>query len=120
MEVKNFSVSTVSDYALDKAAHLYLGRRDRKSHPDGYLGGGQKWYPSDGERCWCCKYIREPSYAWPWSLNKHCRSIEHIAALSGVDETDLRRAVRSLTKKVSTTVASQRSSPAKGTGEGVL
>ncbi len=91
--------AAIANDELQKAARLYLDRQARRDHPAGYFTNGEKWYPADDERCWCCKFIREPSRKWPWSLNKHCRSIEHIAALSNVDATDLRRAVRGLKTK---------------------
>jgi hypothetical protein len=87
------------DAQLATAVQLYLDRQDRVTHPVGYFGSGDKWYPSDEEFCDCCKYIRKPSWKWPWSLNKHCRSAEHVAALMDVDATDLRRAVRSMKTK---------------------
>ena len=92
------SVQRDYDAQLASTAQLYLDRQDRSSHPDGYYTNGDKWYPSDEERCWCCSCIRTPSWNWPWSLNKHCRSVEHVAALMDVDVTDLRRAVRGLKK----------------------
>ena len=81
---------------LAKSAQIYLDRRDRTEHPAGHFTNGNKWFPSAEERCFCCIGIRQPSWAYPWSLNKHCRSIEHIAELCDVDATDLRRAVRKL------------------------
>ena len=99
MSTPTASKSNPSTDALENAAKVYFDRRDRRSHPQGYFSGGDRWYPSDDERCWCCKFIREPSYRWPWSLSTHCRSVEHVAALMDVDATELRRAVRTLKKK---------------------
>ena len=89
------------DYAasLASAAELYISRRDGLSDPSGHFTSGPKWHPDEDERCWCCSCIREPSWRWPLSLEKHCRSIEHVAALTDVDATDLRRAVRGLKAK---------------------
>ena len=94
-------VGKTEDYdgKLASAARLYLDRQGRRVHPEGYFTNGDKWYPSDGERCWCCSCIRAPSRNWPWSLNKHCRTFEHVAALMDVDVTDLRRVVRRLKTK---------------------
>jgi hypothetical protein len=92
------ATAAIAEYAanLASAVELYISRRTGLSDPSGHYANGAKWYPSDPERCWCCKYIREPSWRWPQSLEKHCRSFEHIASLKDVDATDLRRAVRSL------------------------
>lgn len=70
---------------LAKAANEYNARQSRQSHPCGSFDKGSHWYPSDTEKRSCCAYIRRPSRAWPHSLNKHCRSLEHIAQLYNVD-----------------------------------
>ena len=83
-------------FAVFRAAEEYLARKARKSHPEGDFGSGMKWYPSKGERCDCCDYIREPSNTWPYSLLLHCRTIGHVAALYGVDEKAVRRVARDI------------------------
>lgn len=81
---------------LDKAAREYLARQARESHPKGEFDNAQRFRPSEDERQECCDYIRPPSRTWPFSLMKHCRSIEHVANLFGVDITELRRRAREL------------------------
>jgi hypothetical protein len=49
--------------------------------PTGKNDSGGRWYPSDQERCSCCKDIRSPSRDYPWSLFKHCCSLKHIKNL---------------------------------------
>ena len=83
-----------SNPALVKAVQTYLARQARRAHPDGFFDNAKRWYPSDDERCDCCDATRSPSRAWPQSLNKHCRSAQHIANLFCVDVTELRRAIR--------------------------
>lgn len=78
---------------LSNAVKLYFDRESRKAHPSGTFDKHRRWYPDDAEHCGCCKLIRRPSAAWPHSLNKHCRSIDHIARLCNVDLKELRRAV---------------------------
>jgi len=73
-----------------KAAVEYLLRRDRFSHPDGHTEKGQKWYPSDLEKQPCCKSIRSPSRAFPWSYMTHCRSLAHVASLYKCDPQNVR------------------------------
>lgn len=83
-----------SDPALARATREYLARQSRASHPDGRFDKGGRWFPSGSEEQICCRSIRTPSRAWPNSLNKHCRSIDHVANLFGVDAKELRRATR--------------------------
>ena len=83
------------------AVEEYLRRQTRNSHPRGRCDGARRWYPDpEAEEQECCSDIRSPSAAWPFSLMLHCRTIGHVAALSGVDVRDLRRAVRHATDQV--------------------
>lgn len=79
---------------LHEALDLYLARQDRRSHPDGTFDKKYRWYPSTTEKQACCLGVRSPSAAYPYSLMLHCRSVEHVAALTGVETSDLRKAVR--------------------------
>ena len=81
---------------LDKAAREYLARQARESHPKGEFDNAQRFYPSQQEHQDCCDDIRPPSRTYPFSLIKHCRSIEHVANLFEVDVTELRHRVREL------------------------
>ncbi len=81
------------------AALELMGRQDRTRHPEGGVGGGRRWYPSDEEHQSCCSRVRPPSRAWPWSLAKHCRSAQHVANLLDVDVTELRKAANSIKKE---------------------
>lgn len=76
---------------LETAAKCYLDRKARRTHPAGNLGKGGRWTPAPEERRSCCNDICRPSRAWPWTLNRHCRSLEHVAALFEVDALQLRR-----------------------------
>jgi hypothetical protein len=73
-----------------EAAVEYLLRKWKRAHPKGHTEKGMKWYPVDEENQDCCKSIRQPSRAYPWSLMTHCRSLTHVANLYGVDETEVR------------------------------
>ena len=79
---------------LVTAVEMYTRRQMRLAHPDGAFDRKGRWYPSESEQRPCCAGIRSPSAAWPHSLNKHCRSVEHVAALTGVEAKALRRAAR--------------------------
>ena len=81
---------------LDNAAREYIARQKRESHPEGRFDNAQRFYPSNKERQDCCDYIRPPSRSYPYSYIKHCRSIEDVANLYGVDATELRHHAREL------------------------
>ncbi len=81
---------------LEQAAKEYVGRRERMVHPDGYFDNAGRWYPYSDEVQNCCKGIRSPSRAYPYSYMTHCRTAIHVANLYEVDATDLRRAVKEM------------------------
>ena len=75
---------------LSEAYREFVARRDRQTHPNGKFDNGGRWYPSDTERQECCRGIRSPSKAHPYSYMTHCRTLAHVAQLYGVDERELR------------------------------
>ena len=81
---------------LDQAIYCYLKRQARRIHPHGDFDNSGRWYPSDHERQPCCDSIRKPSRAYQHSLNRHCRTMNHIAHLYDVDLLFLRRRVRDM------------------------
>lgn len=80
--------------SLDLAVNEYIARQSRQHHPAGKTDG-HRWYPAVSEHCSCCNAIRTPSRKWPWSLMLHCRTAVHVAALYGVNASDILRAARS-------------------------
>lgn len=84
---------------VDQAARKYIARRDRRKHPSGRFDGGGRWYPDENEARQCCATIRAPSRRWPYSLMLHCRTARHVAALYGVEVSDVRRAARRLDRE---------------------
>ena len=85
---------------IEAAARMYLRRKHRLEHPDGEFDSGGRWFPDDGaEKKRCCASIRWPSRAHPYSLLVHCRTLEHVCRLLGVDGEDhlaVRRRAREL------------------------
>jgi len=77
-----------------EAIEEYLSRKDRLRHPDGRSDKGNRWYPSDTERCSCCNNVRQPSHSFPWSLMQHCRTRVHIEHLYGLEDGSISRALR--------------------------
>jgi len=60
---------------------MYERRRDRIVHPDGKFDNAKRWYPSEDEKCDCCRGIRSPSRDYPYSYMTHCRSRAHCTSL---------------------------------------
>jgi len=79
---------------LALAAEMYRSRQNRRSHPQGKFDKQKRWYPSADEMQECCRSIRPPSVSYPYSLMKHCRSLEHVAAMYGVTPAELRAHLR--------------------------
>lgn len=84
------------DQSVINAATEYIKRQNRTSHPDGDFDNGGRWYPSDRETCSCCRKVRSPSRAWPYSYMTHCRTAGHVANLYGVSARDVKRAAKQL------------------------
>jgi hypothetical protein len=77
---------------LRTAATRYLDLQSRKTHPRGVFDKAGRWMPHKEQEC--CKSIRTPSRAWPWSLMLHCRTMAHVAQDTGYALSTLRAAVR--------------------------
>jgi hypothetical protein len=78
---------------MDKAttaAHAYLLRKHGYSKPHGRTDNGGRWYPHDDEKCPDCDRARSPSRAWPWTIFKHCFSLNHVALSYGADPKEVR------------------------------
>lgn len=78
------------------AAQMFLARQSRAQHPAGTFDKAQRWEPDASEHRPCCNSIRTPSRSFPFSLMVHCRTAKHIARLTGVDESEIKRAARAI------------------------
>lgn len=77
------------------AVTTFLLRKLGYDKPHGKSEKGNRWYPSDDESQECCKSIRAPSRAYPWSLYKHCFSLIHICNLyPGAVESEVKQMLR--------------------------
>ncbi len=76
--------------AID-AARVFVRRRDRLEDPDGSFDSTGRWWPADHEKAACCQSIRSPSRHYRYSLLTHCRTARHIACLTSVPETEIRK-----------------------------
>jgi hypothetical protein len=84
---------------LEMAIATYLERQSQEDSPLGEYDHSGRWYPYLGERRECCRAIRSPSKAFPYSLLKHCMTLRHVAHLYYVDEGKLRRALNQYRKQ---------------------
>ena len=80
--------------SMVQAVELIMAYETNRDRPNGSYDSRGRWYPSDTEKCSCCNQIRWPSARYPYSLLKHCYSLKHIAVKLGVDQKELRRAVK--------------------------
>lgn len=62
----------------DEITSVFESRKNRDSHPFGSTDNGGRWYPSEYEQASCCKAIRSPSRAHPYSYMVHCRTKKHV------------------------------------------
>ena len=69
-----------------EAAMEVLRRRERQTRPRGYFDEDLRWWPLEGEQRICCAHIRRPSKGAPYTLLRHCQTVEHVAHLYGVEE----------------------------------
>jgi len=83
---------------LKNAATRYLDLQSRKIHPSGLSDNADRWMPHKEQEC--CKSIRTPSRAWPWSLMIHCRTMIHVAQDTGYELSTLRAAVRRVKEEI--------------------
>lgn len=92
MAIINYSLSYRE--RIIEAAREYTKRKEREVHPDGEFDNAGRCYPSEDEELTCCNNIRTPSRSWPYSLLRHCRSLEHVTGLYGVLKNDVRKYIR--------------------------
>ena len=91
------------DPAMESAVRDYLARKNRTAHPDGEFDKRGRWYPDAHEQRECCSGISQPTASYPYPLMIHCRTVEHVATLHGVDVSSLRRASLAIAKAKSKT-----------------
>lgn len=82
------------DDQLAAALAEYQMRKVGQKRPRGHWDKQGRFYLSIGETLPCCRGIRPPSKAYPYSQLRHGCTYKHVAALFGVDEAELRQASR--------------------------
>jgi hypothetical protein len=81
---------------IQEAITEYLKLKIREIHPEGTFDKGGRFYLAESEKCDCCRGIRSPSRAYPYSEMKHARTLKHVAIKFGVDESECRKALREM------------------------
>lgn len=72
---------------LITAVDQYIKLKTRNLNPDGRFDSKGRWYPSVYYSC--CRNICSPTKKFPYSLNTHCRSAEHISTVYEISKSDL-------------------------------
>lgn len=101
-DVEDFNSLTDDDVArsaledrMREVVRVYISLKNRKTNPDGSFDRKGVWWPSATERQPCCSKIRSPTRSYPYSLVKHCRTLEHVANTFGVDFDTVSKFMRS-------------------------
>ena len=79
---------------IQEAITEYKKLQAREIHPEGTFDSGGRFYLS--EKFECCKGIRNPSRAHPYSEMVHGRTLKHVAHKYGVDEKECRKALKTI------------------------
>jgi len=82
----------MTDQKVLDAVKEYIALRDRKSHPDGTFDSGGRFYLTEKHEC--CRGIRTPSRAFPYSEMTHGRTLKHVAMCHGVNESECRKVLK--------------------------
>ena len=81
---------------VDILLHEYHQRQTRQEHPAGAFDKAGRFYLAPEELTACCREIRPPSRAYPFSQMVHGRTLKHLANLRGVDPSVARKALARL------------------------
>jgi len=77
------------DQKIMEAVKEYNRRKNGGFLP-GYTDKAGRFYSEPSDVCECCKSIRTPTTAWPFSILHHCKTAKHIATLYGIEEKELK------------------------------
>ena len=75
---------------MDACLVEYQKRQAHLSDPGGDFSFDGLWLPDKDEWCDCCRNVPAPSRHLWFTLQHHCRSLEHICALLECDERFVR------------------------------
>ena len=81
---------------VQEAITEYLKLKNRKTHPEGTFDSGGRFYLAESEKHDCCRGIRSPSRAYPYSEMVHARTLKHVAHKYNVLESECRKALREM------------------------
>lgn len=84
---------------LLQCAQAYIRRKGGREPPKGKFDNAKRFYLAETFRC--CASIRAPSKAFPYSQNKHARSLVHVAHEYGLEGCvrELKKIVKALERE---------------------
>lgn len=88
--------------------------KQREAHPAGHWDSKSRFYLLD--KCWCCKFISQPTKTYNLTENKHGRTLEHVAGVRDVDFEDVKRVrkfLNNISKELFLTVFNGLSKPSR-------
>lgn len=88
--------------------------KQREAHPAGHWDSKSRFYLL--EKCWCCKFISQPTKNYTLTENKHGRTLEHVAGVRDVDFEDVKRVrkyLNNISKELFLTVFNGLSKPSR-------
>lgn len=80
---------------IKNAIQKFMALQAREINPVGTFDNAGRWYPDVDEKCDCCKSVRSPSRAYPYSLMLHCRSLRHICTKYELDYKEVKKVMNS-------------------------
>ena len=92
---------TVEENRYRATATAYISRQARHTHPIGTFSRNRygtviRWEPAATERSLCCDRVTAPTPQNPWTLNRHCRTIGHLARLNNLHVGRLTRMIHAM------------------------
>lgn len=81
-----------------RAADIYLDRQARRLHPSGIFINNERnevvsWQPDSTEVASCCARVPAPTPQNPYTVNRHCRTIRHLATLFHLNQARLEQTI---------------------------
>jgi len=74
----------------------FIDLQSRTTNPEGSFDNKKRFSPS--QRFDCCRTIRTPSAAFPFSLLVHARTATHVASAHGIDPAQIKSLKRAMEK----------------------
>ena len=79
---------------IEKLADEFMSLEKRFIHPSGRFDNAGRWHPTAEYDC--CRGIRRPSRAYPYTLLNHCRTFRHFLAEKNVTDPNVIQQIKSV------------------------